>query len=86
MLSLVINDDLSIDKNMQLSFIGLPYDKIDIIKSDFKTTFMEIYLKLNQDQKSKDQNVIDLIKKNLKFVLKNYLNKKPEIKIHLIRK
>ena len=85
-LSLAINDDLSIDKNIQLSFIGLPGEAMDMVKEDFKTEFIENYLKLNQEQKSSDQNVIDLIKKSLKFVLKNILQKKPEIKIHLIRK
>ena len=85
-LSLAINDDLSIDKNIQLSFIGLPSEEMDKVKEDFKTEFIENYLKLNQEQKSSDQNVIDLIKKSLKFVLKNILQKKPEIKIHLIRK
>ena len=85
-LSLAINDDLSIDKNIQLSFIGLPGEEMDMVKEDFKTEFIENYLKLNQEQKSSDQNVIDLIKKSLKFVLKNILQKKPEIKIHLLRK
>ena len=85
-LSLAINDDLSIDENIQLSFIGLPGEEMDMVKEDFKTEFIENYLKLNQEQKSSDQNVIDLIKKSLKFVLKNILQKKPEIKIHLLRK
>ena len=86
MISIVINDDLTIDKNIQLSFIGLPYEEIDLSKNTFKTEFIENYLKLNQEQKSSDQNVTDLIKKSLKIVLKNILQKKPEIKIHLIRK
>ena len=86
MISLVINFDLTIDKNIQLSFIGLPYNELDLIKQDFKTEFIENYLKLNEDQKTSDQNVLDLIRKNLKYVLKNVLQKKPEIKIHLIRK
>ena len=86
MISIVINDDLSINKNIQLSFIGLPYEELDLVKKNFKTEFIENYLKLNQEQKSSDQNVTDLIKKSLKIVLKNILQKKPDIKIHLIRK
>ena len=86
MLSLVINDDQSIDQNIQLSFIGLPYEEIDLVKHEFKSEFIEKYLKLSDEQKTLDQNVIELIKKSLKFVLKNILQKKPEIKIHLIRK
>ena len=86
MLSLVINDDQSIDQNIQLSFIGLPYEEIDLVKHEFKSEFIEKYIKLSHEQKTVDQNVIELIKKSLKFVLKNILQKKPEIKIHLIRK
>ena len=86
MVSIAINSDFSIDKNIQLSFIGLPYEEIDLVKDNFQSEFIENYIKLNQEQKSSDQNVIDLIKKSLKFVLKNILQKKPEIKIHLIRK
>ena len=86
MLSLVINDDQSIDQNIQLSFIGLPYEEIDLVKHEFKSEFIEKYLKLSHEQKTLDQNVIELIKKSLKFVLKNILQKKPEIKIHIIRK
>ena len=56
------------------------------MKHEFKSEFIEKYLKLSHEQKTLDQNVIELIKKSLKFVLKNILQKKPEIKIHLIRK
>ena len=86
MISIVINDDLTIDKNIQISLIGLPYEETDLVKNNFKIEFIENYHKLNQEQKSSDQNVTDLIKKSLKIVLKNILQKKPEIKIHLIRK
>ena len=86
MISILINNDHSIDNNIQLSLIGLPNEELITIKEEFKTEFIENYIKLNDDQKSSDQNVIDMIRKNLKFVLKNILQKKPEIQIHLIRK
>jgi len=86
MISILINNDQSIDKNIQLSLIGLPNEELTTVKEDFKTEFIENYIKLNDDQKSSDQNVIDMIRKNLKFVLKNIFQKKPEIQIHLIRK
>ena len=41
MLSL-INDDQSIDQNIQLSFIGLPRE-IDLVKHEFKSEFIEKY-------------------------------------------
>ena len=41
MLSLVINDDQSIDQNIQLSFIGLPYEEIDLVKHEFKSILLK---------------------------------------------
>jgi len=86
MISILINDDLSIDKNFQLSLIGLPNEELSSLKEEFKNEFIKNFIKLNDDQKSSDQNVTDIVKKSLKFVLKNTLQKKPEIQIHIIRK
>ena len=86
MISILLNNDYSIDKNIQLSLIGLPSEQLNSIKEEFKTEFVKNFTKLNNDQKSSDQNVTDIVKKSLKFVLKNILQKKPEIQIHLIRK
>ena len=66
--------------------IGLPVEELHLIKEEFKDEFVKNFTKINYDQKSSDQNVIDIIRKSLKFVLKNILQKKPEIQIHLIRK
>ena len=82
----ILNNDYSIDKNIQLSLIGLPLEELHLIKEEFKDEFVKNFTKINDDQKSSDQNVIDIIRKSLKFVLKNILQKKPEIQIHLIRK
>jgi ribonuclease J len=86
MISILLNNDYSIDKNIQLSLIGLPSEQLNSIKEEFKTEFIKNFTKLNNDQKSSDQNVTDIVRKSLKFVLKNILQKKPEIQIHLIRK
>ncbi len=86
MISVLLNEDYSIGKNIQLSLIGLPNEELYLIKEDFKNEFVKNFLKLKEDQKSSDQNVTDIIRKSLKFVLKNILQKKPEIQIHLIRK
>ena len=86
MISILLNNDYSIDKNIQLSLIGLPSEHLNSIKEEFKTEFLKNFTKLNNDQKSSDQNVTDIVRKSLKFVLKNILQKKPEIQIHLIRK
>ena len=86
MISILINNDQSIDKNIQLSLIGLPNEELITIKEEFKNEFIKYFIKLNEDQKSSDQTVTDIIRKSLKIVLKNILHKKPEIQIHLIRK
>ena len=86
MISILLNSDYSIDKNIQLSLIGLPNEHLNSIKEEFKNEFVKNFTKLNNDQKSSDQNVTEIIRKSLKFVLKNILQKKPEIQIHLIRK
>jgi ribonuclease J len=86
MISVLINNDYSIDKNIQLSLIGLPNEELNAIKEEFKNEFVKNFIKLKEDQKSSEQNVTDIIRKSLKLVLKNILQKKPEIQIHLIRK
>ena len=86
LISVLINSDYSIDKNIQLSLIGLPDEGLPTIREEFRIEFINNYLKLNNDQKSSDQNVKDLIIKNLKYVFKNSLRKKPEIQVHLIRR
>jgi len=86
MISMLLNSDYSIDKNIQLSLIGLPNEQLNSIKEEFKNEFVKNFTKLNNNQKSSDQNVTEIIRKSLKFVLKNILQKKPEIQIHLIRK
>ena len=86
MISVLLNNDYSIDKNIQLSLIGLPNEELNVIKEEFKNDFVQNFIKLNEDQKSSDKNVTDIIKKSLKLVFKNVLQKKPEIQIHLMRK
>ena len=73
-------------KKNNYDLIGLPSEQLNSIKEEFKSEFVNNFTKLNNDQKSSDQNVTDIIRKSLKFVLKNILQKKPEIQIHLIRK
>ena len=55
------------------------------IKNDFKILFIEHYTKLNKDQKSSDIIVSDLVKSSFRKIIKNSIQKKPEIEVHLIR-
>ncbi len=86
MISVIINEnDNSINKNIKITFKGLPEINENGIIDDFKITFFKNFIKLNNDQKLSDQIVSDLIKSNLRKVMKNFFNKKPEIQVHLIR-
>ncbi len=86
MISLIIHaNDNSIDKNVKLTFKGLPAINENEIINDFKLIFSQDYTKLNISQKSSDEIVSDLIKSNLRKVIKNSFQKKPEIEVHLIR-
>ena len=85
LISIIINNDLSINKNIKLTFKGLPLIDEGEIMIEFKSLFFENYVKLNSNQKYADQIVSDLIKSNLKKIIKNFSQKKPEIEIHLLR-
>ena len=50
-----------------------------------KSIFIEKYLKLSDDQKSTDQAITDLIKSNIRYIIKNHLQKKPEVNVHIFR-
>ena len=86
LISLSINDnDNSINKNIKITFKGLPEINENEIINNFKLIFNENFTKLNNSQKSSDQIVSDLIKNNLRKIMKNSFQKKPEIEVHLIR-
>ena len=70
---------------MLLSLKGLPGIDEENIKSGFTILFIENYTKLNKDQKSSDLIVSDLVKSSFRKIIKNSIQKKPEIEVHLIR-
>jgi len=85
MISLIINKDYSIHKNIKISSKGLPDLDIEEIISGFKEIFVNDYEKMNKDQKSSDEILSELIKKILRQVIKTQSTKKPEVKSHIIR-
>jgi len=85
LVSIIINRDYSIGKNILLSAKGLSKFNQDIILDEFKSIFIEKYLKLSDDQKSTDQAITDLIKSNIRYIIKNHLQKKPEVNVHIFR-
>ena len=70
---------------MLLTLKGLPGIDEENIKNDFKILFIENFIKLNKDQKSSDLIVSDLVKSSFRKIIKNSIQKKPEIEVHLIR-
>ena len=86
LISVIINkNDQSINKNIRITFKGLPLIDEEQAISAFKSLFSENYIKFNSNQKSSDQIVSDLIKSTLRKIIKNSFQKKPEIEVHLIR-
>jgi hypothetical protein len=70
---------------MLFTLKGLPAIDEENIKNDFKKLFIENYTKINKDQKSSDLIVSDLVKSSFRKIIKNLIQKKPEIEVHLIR-
>ena len=85
MVSIIINNDMSIHKNIKISSNGLPNFELDEITNDFKLAFISDYLQMNKDQKSSDEIISELIKRIIRQVLKSKFSKKPEVKSHIIR-
>ncbi len=86
LISLIINEeDFSINKSIKITFKGLPDIDEEEIINNFKLIFIDNFAKLNTSQKSSDQIVSELIRNNLKKIIKNSFQKKPEIEVHLIR-
>ena len=86
LISILINEDCSIDKNMILTTKGLAELEEKDILSEFKFSFIDLYNNLNLDQKSSDEIVKDIVIKCIKQIIKKIFQKKPEIEVHLIRK
>ena len=85
LVSIIINKDYSVEKNIILSARGLPeFDQL-LILNEFKPIFIDNYLKLSDDQKNSDQSISELIKKNIRKIVKNYFQKKPEVNVHIFR-
>ena len=85
LVSIVINKDYSVEKNILLSSRGLPEFDEDLILNEFKPIFIHTYLKLSNDQKNSDQVISDLIKKSIRQIVKNCFQKKPEVEVHIFR-
>ena len=85
LVSIIINNDLSIHKNIKISANGLSdFDSKQMINL-FKEIFIDEYLKLTSEKKTSDEILSQIIKKSIRQSLKNQSSKKPEVKSHIIR-
>ena len=85
-ISIVINEDFSLDKNLYLTTKGLANLDENEILDQFKFIFINQFKKLNSDQKSSDENVKELVKKCIRQIIKSLIQKKPEVEVHMMRK
>ena len=85
LVSIIINQDFSIDKNIKVSAKGLADFDVNEITSLFKNIFIEEYMRMGEDKKSSDTILTELIKKSIRQILKTQSSKKPEVNSHIIR-
>ena len=85
MVSLIINKDLSINKNIKITSNGLSDEDVLMIDSLFKELFVSEYLKISEDKKNVDEILSKIIKSSVRNCIKNKSSKKPEVKSHIIR-
>ena len=85
MVSLIINKDFSINKDIKISVNGLSnFDNAYIVES-FKELFLKEFINMNSDKKSSDEILTQLIKKIVRQILKQNSSKKPDVQSHIIR-
>ena len=82
---MIINKDLSINRNIKITANGLSDSETINIIEIFKEIFIEDYIKISSDKKNSDEILASLIKKSVRASLKNLSSKKPEVNAHIIR-
>ncbi len=85
LVSVIINNDYSLHKDIKISLNGLPIDNLNNIEMNFKENFLNEYLLLSKDKKSSDLILTDLIKKVVRQMLRSNSSKKPEVNSHILR-
>ena len=85
LVSIIINSDYSLHKDIKISQSGLPSDNFMNIEMDFKEKFLNKYLPLSKEKKSSDLILADLIKKTIRQLVKINSSKKPQVNSHILR-
>jgi ribonuclease J len=85
LVSIIINQDLSIHKNLKITANGLSDFELEQMKNLFKEILVEEYITMSSEKKLSDEILSSLIKKAIRQSLKSQSSKKPEVKSHIIR-
>ena len=85
LVTLLIYKDFTLHKDIRISCNGLPSHMYENIINSFKEKFISKYLSINDEKKSSDLIIGELIKKTIRGVVKEYSSKKPEVNSHIIR-
>ena len=85
LVSLIIYEDFTINKNIKISTQGLSEEAIISATDSFKELFLQEYLSMNDEKKSSDIIVGDLVKKKIREIIREFSIKKPEVKTHILR-
>ena len=85
LVSVIINNDYSLNKKIILSSRGLPEFDSYLILEEFKSIFFNEYVSLKNNQKNSNEFISELIKKNIRQIIKKYSAKKPEVDVHIFR-
>ena len=85
LVTLIINKDFTINKNIKISANGLSNLDSEKIINLFNEIFIKEYIEMSSQKKSSDELISQLIKKITRQILKSQSSKKPEVQSHIIR-
>jgi len=85
LVSIIIHQDFTLNKDIKISFNGLPDQQYVNVVDIFKEKFVKEYLSMNNEKQSSDLIVGDLIKKIIRGIIRKDSNKKPEVNSHIMR-
>ena len=84
MITILINNNGSINKNISISQYGLPIENLNKLIDNFKIEFVKDFIKLNLDKKNDKDALKNLSKKIVRKYCKKEFMRKPEVQTHII--
>ena len=83
--SLLISSFPTVSMAVPISLNGLPINEHQNITDSFKEAFIDEYIPMDDEKKSSDLIVAELIKKIIRRIIREDSNKKPQVNSHIIR-